>query len=398
MEEDIENKIMYYKPVDWNVNIIDKNLKMKSSRSANPDFYYDRFLRNHLLQYSGSQLISIDPDICSITTSPPDIIEIAEKRKNSLNSPNSSGLEFSVPTSDVPYLNIKTTYNLVTKTGDKVYDYLEKNYDKDECMERILIPFLKKEKKIDTYDQEFLCTLIEWWRKNILDTNITNTTCRILHSKAKEPSSFLYTFSNLSGAEELSLEETLYLANLTLSLANPFVTFINKGLPIYNSDDKDLGIVIQTAPLKREANLTLEIKNHLYSKENFSSIKTYISYLKKLQLPTMNYIKNILLARSNREITNEEINELLDSYISLSKVLCKRVEIEKAKHISIEELKMYMEILYEKIYREKLYSNEELTDYSDVLGSYQDISYKTFKEMYKNTSTIKKEKRKVKKN
>lgn len=137
------------------------------------------FLRNHLLRHSGSQLISIDPDICSITTSPSDIIEIAEKRKNSLNSPNLSGLEFSITTSDVPYLNITSTNNLVTESGDKVYDYLEKNYDKDECMERILIPFLKKEKKIDTYDQEFICTLIEWWRKNILDTNITNTTCRI---------------------------------------------------------------------------------------------------------------------------------------------------------------------------------------------------------------------------
>lgn len=106
----------------------------------------------------------------------------------------------------------------------------------------------------------------------------------------------------------------------------------------------------------------------------------------------MNYIKSILLARSNRETTNEEINELLYSYISLSKVLGKRVEKEKEKHISIEELKMSMEILYEKIYREKLYSKEELTDYSDVLCSYQDISYKTFKEMYKNKSTIRKEK------
>ena len=366
-DKDAENEIMYYKPVDWNVNIIDKNLKMKSSRNEIPDFYYDRFLRNHLLRHSGSQLISIDPDICSITTSPSDIIEIAEKRKNSLNSPNLSGLEFSITTSDVPYLNITSTNNLVTESGDKVYDYLEKNYDKDECMERILIPFLKKEKKIDTYDQEFICTLIEWWRKNILDTNITNTTCRILHSKAKEPAYFLDTFSNLSEAEELSLEEILYLANLTLSLANPFVTFINKSLPIYNSDNKDLGIVIQTAPLKSDANLTLEIKDHLYSKENFLSIKTYISYLEELQLPAMNYIKSILLARSNRETTNEEINELLYSYISLSKVLGKRVEKEKEKHISIEELKMSMEILYEKIYREKLYSKEELTDYSDVL-------------------------------
>lgn len=107
----------------------------------------------------------------------------------------------------------------------------------------------------------------------------------------------------------------------------------------------------------------------------------------------MNYIKSILLARSNRETTNEEINELLYSFISLSKVLGKRVEKEKEKHISIEELKMSMEILYEKIYREKLYSKEELTDYSDVLCSYQDISYKTFKEMYKNKSTIRKEKK-----
>lgn len=48
-DKDAENEIMYYKPVDWNVNIIDKNLKMKSSRNEISDFYYDRFFKESFI-------------------------------------------------------------------------------------------------------------------------------------------------------------------------------------------------------------------------------------------------------------------------------------------------------------------------------------------------------------